>query len=531
MTPSPRLPAPVFWTGLWLLACAAAVWARPPLPVDETRYLAVAWEMWRDGNFLVPHLNGETYSHKPPLLFWLMQAGWTVFGVVEWWPRLVAPLFGLASLFLTAKLARQLWPGRRDIDAAAPLFLFGAAFWALYTTLTMFDMMLAAFALLGLLGVAESWRTGSRRGFVLLGVAIGLGVLAKGPAILLHLMPVALSAPWWGGAPPSRGWKWWYGGVGAAFLLGAAIGLAWAVPAGIAGGLEYRKAIFWGQSAGRMVESFAHNRPWWWYLAITPPLLFPWVLWPRMWRAMREARTAPANPGVRFCVAWFVPAFALFSLISGKQVHYLLPEFPALALLGAFVLAEVGERPRDAWPPALLLAMASGAFSLLHFAYRVDVNLPLWSYGLDALWMLAPLAAGLVAARMGGLAALSAMMAVAVAAIHLAAVPILANSYDLGPLSQRIGEWEREGRPIANYGKYHGQFHFLGRLENPVAVIGDGETPDWVAKNPNGLIVSYQRKVEIGEGLVLVQPFRKKYITVWEASAVADNLELPKRGP
>ena len=42
------------------------------MPVDETRYLAVAWDMWREGNFLVPHLNGEPYSHKPPLLFWLI---------------------------------------------------------------------------------------------------------------------------------------------------------------------------------------------------------------------------------------------------------------------------------------------------------------------------------------------------------------------------------------------------------------------------------------------------------------------------
>jgi 4-amino-4-deoxy-L-arabinose transferase-like glycosyltransferase len=42
------------------------------IPVDETRYTTVAWEMWVRSDFLVPHLNGETYSHKPPLLFWLI---------------------------------------------------------------------------------------------------------------------------------------------------------------------------------------------------------------------------------------------------------------------------------------------------------------------------------------------------------------------------------------------------------------------------------------------------------------------------
>jgi len=115
------------WTGLWIVVMAAAVLTRPLMPVDETRYLAVAWEMWFGGDFLVPHLNGETYSHKPPLLFWLINLGWGVFGVNEWWPRLVAPLFGLASLFLTARLARELWPDHPTVTAIAPLMLFGAA--------------------------------------------------------------------------------------------------------------------------------------------------------------------------------------------------------------------------------------------------------------------------------------------------------------------------------------------------------------------------------------------------------------------
>ena len=56
---------------LWGLVVAVALIVRPPLPVDETRYLAVAWDMWLENHYLVPHLNGEPYSHKPPLLFWL----------------------------------------------------------------------------------------------------------------------------------------------------------------------------------------------------------------------------------------------------------------------------------------------------------------------------------------------------------------------------------------------------------------------------------------------------------------------------
>jgi hypothetical protein len=59
-----------------MLFAIACIWLRPLWPVDETRYASVAWEMWLRGDFLVPYINGEPYSHKPPLLFWLIHAGW-----------------------------------------------------------------------------------------------------------------------------------------------------------------------------------------------------------------------------------------------------------------------------------------------------------------------------------------------------------------------------------------------------------------------------------------------------------------------
>ncbi|HQG30775.1 MAG TPA: glycosyltransferase family 39 protein, partial [Deltaproteobacteria bacterium] len=92
------------------------LFTRTYLPIDETRYVSVAWEMWLRGDFLVPHLNGRTYSDKPPLLFWIYNLGWAIAGVNDIWPRLVSPLFGAASLLLTAGIARRLWPGDRQIQ-------------------------------------------------------------------------------------------------------------------------------------------------------------------------------------------------------------------------------------------------------------------------------------------------------------------------------------------------------------------------------------------------------------------------------
>src|SRR5947207_837434 len=103
---------------LWALAVAGSLAARPAWPIDETRYLSVGWEMWHRGDLLVPHLNGTPYSDKPPLLFWLMQAGWSVFGVNEWWPRLVPSLFALGSLFRAVVVGRIGAP--RALGSARP---------------------------------------------------------------------------------------------------------------------------------------------------------------------------------------------------------------------------------------------------------------------------------------------------------------------------------------------------------------------------------------------------------------------------
>ena len=141
------------WVVLWLVVIAVALATRPLLPLIETRSLAVAWEMWRTGDFLVPHLNGEPYSHKPPLLFWLIHLGWWVLGVNEWWPRLVAPLTALGTVALTYRLGRRLWPERAEVAALAPWILAGGWLWLVMGTMTMYDVLVAFGAVLAIGGL------------------------------------------------------------------------------------------------------------------------------------------------------------------------------------------------------------------------------------------------------------------------------------------------------------------------------------------------------------------------------------------
>src|SRR5450432_2505051 len=98
------------WRLLWLLLLLPVAIFLPALPIDETRYLAVAWEMRLHGDFLVPHLNGLPYADKPPLLFWLINLAWLVAGMHAWAVRLGVLASSFASLYLFERLVRRLDP-------------------------------------------------------------------------------------------------------------------------------------------------------------------------------------------------------------------------------------------------------------------------------------------------------------------------------------------------------------------------------------------------------------------------------------
>lgn len=523
---------------LWGILLLVGLACRPLTPVDETRAVSVAWEMWRRGDWLVPHLNGETYSHKPPLLQWGIHLGWLLFGVNDWTPRLVAPLFGLANLFLTAALARRLWPERTDVERFAPLILLSLPVWALWTTLTLYDMLVAFFTLLGMLGI---WLTGQGeawRGRLLTGLAIGGGVLSKGPVILLLILPTGLLAPWWLAERPASGWGRWYLGLLGAVLLGAALALAWAIPAGIVGGEEYRRAIFWGQSAGRIANSFAHRRPWWWYGAILPVMLFPWIFRVSLWRN-RPLPQFKTDVGLRFCLAHAGAVALLLSFVSGKQVHYILPVVPAVALMVARLLPEPPERGAwlDRWWLAgFFVALGTGliAVPMLHIGQGEAANI-LTSAPWAAKLAIVAIGLGLALARR---LPSTPATAYALAGLVLAAHPIYRAGKgpvdDMRPMAARLSELQAAGKAVAHWGKYSGEFHFLGRLSQPLDVVMDRrELTAWLANHPDGHLMVIRRSdrgIPV-EGAAFSQSYRghRRVAELWAAGALRADPTLLDR--
>jgi len=516
--------------GLWLILVAVSMYSRYYIPIDETRYVTVAWNMWIRDDFLVPFLNNEAYSHKPPLLFWMMHLGWKIFGVNDWWPRLVPSFFALGGIFLTMRIANMLWPSRDSVARMASVILFGSLLWTAYTTATMFDMLVAFFTLLGMLGVLTAWRGDAWKGWGLTGLAIGLGLLAKGPTILLQILPVALLAPWW--AKDSKlCWRRWYLSIAGAVLLGAAIALAWAIPAGIRGGAVYQHAIFWGQTADRMVNSFAHQRPFWWYFSLMPAMLFPWLLWGGVWQSMAKLRANLGDTGIRFCIAWALPVFLAFSFISGKQVHYLLPIFPAFTLLLARGL-DILETP-----PGKKAKLGVGIAIILIGV--IVLVLPHWAARTAAAdWLKhTPILAGMVLLLCGStyiiwkpmitelqvwLTATTSLIMVLI--LHLAVLHTAGLAYDVRPISAKLKMLEDAGVPIANLGKYHGQYQFAGRLQHSIEQIEAPQLAAWFNNHPDGRVILYPKMdadTLQGHGKAdFLQPYRGGSVGIYSREAL-----------
>ena len=191
--------------------------------------------MWNGHSFLVPYLNGEPYSHKPPLLFWMMHAGWALFGVNDFTPRLVPGIFSLLSLILVYRISLRLWPQERKTAVFATLILATTAIWDAWSVAIMFDMVLTFWILLGLLGTLRA-AEGQRDGWWMLTAGIAGGLLTKGPAVFVYLLSIPLFRFWWNTRRESPVRAKWYLAVLGTAILGFAIALLWAVPAAIQGG-------------------------------------------------------------------------------------------------------------------------------------------------------------------------------------------------------------------------------------------------------------------------------------------------------
>lgn len=502
-----------FWMAAVALLLAPAFFL-PPVPIDETRYLAVAWNMHLSGHWLVPMLDGLPYPDKPPLLFWLIDLCWMVTGVHALVARLLEVALALATLPLLAMLGHGLGATAVAVRRAQWMWL-GSVALAGFAGGIMFDMLLTLCTMVAWLGTLALVRGEMPKGVAILAGALALSVLAKGPVGLLVGGVPALIAPWWYPSVRSCAGRYVLA-VLVALLLAIGLALAWALPAAHAGGAAYADAIFLRQTVGRLASSFAHAHGWWWYLPVLPALLLPWSL------VLARGERVPAN-GLslldRFAIAAFVPAFLAFCAISGKQPHYLLPLLPVLALAAGARLA-AGRWRVVGWRVGLVLAFFPVGFVVASRLWHASAWVAAGGAVVVAALSLAFLWRG---RREVPVEAVAVSMIAAVCLAKLAFVAMLGPRYDVAPPARLIAGAQQAGTPLLLAGRQNGMYTFAGRLTRAIpTAIGQAQIAAWATAHPEGWVISSHSRHDYAAAPLYSQPFGGRHdVSIWRAGDIS----------
>lgn len=327
--------------------------ALPPIDRDEARYAQATMQMIETGDYLDVRFLDQPRYLQPAGIYWLQAAAVRLFGDPParriWVHRLVSQAGAALAVLLTGWIGARLF-GRNAGFAAAVLLASTAllGFEGRIATIdaTQLAVVLAAQAALASIYLARDSPVPPRRlPAAAFWLAVGAGTMLKGPVTgLVAFSTVAALALTERRTDWLRGlfWAW---GVPLALL----IVLPWFVAIGVVSHGDFFARSVGQNFLGKVASGQqAHGAPPGYYLALFtftfgPASLLAVLAAPRAWARRRE-------PEVRFCLCWIVPTWLVFEAVLTKLPHYVLPTYPAVAILTAAALARPQPSPaRPAW--------------------------------------------------------------------------------------------------------------------------------------------------------------------------------------
>lgn len=446
---------------------------------DEPRYAQVAREMAVSGDFVTPRLHGEPWFEKPVLYYWMAAAAFRALGVSELAARLpsaMAALLGVVAVFWVGRH----WVSRR-CGVAAALILSSSPLYFSLARAASTDMLLTSALTLSLACIYFAWfgqRPGSavkapsrnRASAWVYGtyVFLALAVLAKGPVgAVLAGSSVAVFAL------TTKSWKSLKSLLQpGALLAGFAVAFPWYWLCYRANGWTFIQEFLIHHNLARFTtDRFQHAQPFWFYLPVAFAGFLPWVfqiLAPAgHWLRDRWRQSGNELESALFWAWAFVP-FLFFSFSRSKLPGYVLPMFPALALLAA------KEWDRF-WTMHLHEQISRGLRLRLYvqagFALGLGLLLPLGAGLLDQEIgrFLPPLRILLFAIGIGGLLMVWRWKPVALFGIHLAGVTlaVLLITEWMGPRVDAV-ESSRQLAGVLQRQGFAGEPIFIHRLPRRV---------------------------------------------------------------
>jgi 4-amino-4-deoxy-L-arabinose transferase-like glycosyltransferase len=406
------MPSSRRWLYGVLLLVFTAVWFgnleyRHLIRPDEGRYAEIPREMALSGDWVTPRLNGIKYFEKPPLQYWATAAAYEAFGEHEWTARLWTGLTGWLGVLLAFFVGRRLFGETAGLFAA--LVLGGNVFYVLAGHFNSLDMGVSFFMGLTLSAflLAQTARdAGASRNWMLVAwAAAALSLLSKG--LIGIVLPGAVLVAYTLLARDVAVWRRLY--IVPGLILFLLIAAPWFVAVSLANP-EFAYFFFIHEHFQRFLTK-VHGRyhPWYDFIPLLLGGIVPFLvsLFPalaRAWSAERGERTF--RPRL-FLLLWSVVIFVFFSLSDSKLPGYILPIFPALALLLGDYLSQVRLASLTRQTAAMaLIGVAVIGVAALNFG-RFSVDEPLL-YGKYGLWLaaaaavsLAGMAASVFASRRG----------------------------------------------------------------------------------------------------------------------------------
>jgi 4-amino-4-deoxy-L-arabinose transferase-like glycosyltransferase len=348
---------------LWLPALVSV----PPLDRDESRFAQSSKQMLESGDFVDIRFGHVPRYKKPVGIYWLQAATTAIAGSGQrdriWTYRLASLLGGIAAAWLTFWCARAFASPRTSLVAAVLLSS---------TLLTSVESIIATTDAV-LLACTLGAQTVLMRAYLAHGVerpqplplwlalagwiALGLSVLVKGPIALGVCAVTALALSVW-----DRNARWLMALRPVTGMLVAVLVVApWAIAIALEShGAFYEQSLGHDFAAKLASGQESHGAPPGYYLALVTLTFWPATLF--LLPALRDAIAQRTQPAIRFLLAWTGAAWVMFEAVPTKLPHYILPVYPALAMLAAiWVVDRSALTPLRGWRIAGLIQFALGA--------------------------------------------------------------------------------------------------------------------------------------------------------------------------